>query len=286
MGNNYTQEGAAPQGKLGDAYSQVLPQISNSIGTLLPQFAQAQLAATQGTQGGYNQLNLDQLQKYGLSMAQQGQQITDSNAQAGAATNLKQLQGAGGDAARAGYQLNRDTNPDYYQAQDAASRGAASAVNAINLNGLSPGEAAATERANNQNLQGSGNLGLMNNTNAISNAMNFGGAFNSKVGLMNNAVGAASGAANSGAGNAGFNGVNVAMSQPNPSASSNFGMGSFNGANPNTSSGISGNTFGFTNSLLGNITSGNNALIGANATTGAAQIGANSPAAYLSAIPT
>ena len=81
-------------------------------------------------------------------------------------------------------------------AANAAVTGATQGVNAINLSGLSPGEAAATERANNQNLSSTGNLGLNNGTNAISNAMNFGGAFNSKLGLLNNATNAASTAAN------------------------------------------------------------------------------------------
>jgi len=81
-------------------------------------------------------------------------------------------------------------------ALSAAVNGATAGVNAINLNGLSPGESNAIERANNQGLSTSGNLGLNNPTNTLSNAANFGGAFNSKIGLMNNAVNSASGASN------------------------------------------------------------------------------------------
>lgn len=81
-------------------------------------------------------------------------------------------------------------------ATQAAVNGGTQAVNAINLNGLSPGEANATERSLNQNNTATGNLGLLNPTNTISNAMNFGGAFNSKIPLLNSAVGAAAGASN------------------------------------------------------------------------------------------
>lgn len=78
----------------------------------------------------------------------------------------------------------------------AANKGATSAINAINLNGLSPGEYNATERAINQGNTATGNLGVNNGTNTISNAMNFGGAFNNKLGVLNNTVGAATGASN------------------------------------------------------------------------------------------
>ena len=80
-------------------------------------------------------------------------------------------------------------------ALNAANQGATAAVNAINLNGLSPGEGNAIERSTNQGNIATGNLGLVNPTNTISNALNFGGAFNSKIPLMNAATNAATGAA-------------------------------------------------------------------------------------------
>lgn len=241
------------------AYQQYLPGIAQSTASSIPGLASAQLGATQATQPAYNALNLQQLQQYGLPTAQAGQAVTNSNALAGAQTNLNQITGAGGQAANAAVNLNRSANSDYYAAQDAASKGAASAVGAINLNGLSPGEQAATERANNQNLSGSGNLGLNNNTNTIANAMNFGGAFNSKVGLMNNAVGAASGAANSASGNGGVNAANIALGQPNVSTMGNFGTGTFTNTTPSTQNSATSNATSIGNSLLGNMTSANNA---------------------------
>lgn len=123
---------------------------------------------------------------------------------------LSSITGTGGQAATAAQTLNRNLNSDYYSTLDSASSGAKSAIGAINLGGLSPGEEAATERSLNQTNVGGGNLGLNNGTNIVSNAMNFGGAFNNKIGLMDNAVNTATGVANTAAGNAGFNPISVA----------------------------------------------------------------------------
>lgn len=284
MGDSYNQQAPETEASVLQAFQQYLPSLTSEISSGIPNIQQAELQAAQQTQPGYNALNLDQLQKYGVPEAQIGQEIAKSNALAGANTNLAQLNGSGGAAAKAAYGINRATNPDYYTAQDAASKGAADTVGAINLGGLSPGEEASIERSTNQNAVGTGNLGVLNPTNTISNAMNFGGAFNSKVGLMNNAVGAASGAANSAASNGGFNGVNVALGQPNVSTTSNFGTNQLTPASSTSSSGASGNAFNFAGGLMNNMNSNNNALIGANAQTGAAQIGANSPASYLGAV--
>ncbi len=193
------------------AYTQDLPGFMQVYNAQQTPSAQAQLAAQQATQPGYDALNLRELQQFGLPTANIQQQIANSNAQAGASTNLGLLNGAGGQAARTGQALNRELNPDYFRATEAASRGSADAVNAINLNGLSPGEAAAVERSGNKQFGASGNLGVMNNTNAITNAMNFGGAFNGKLGLMNNATNAAATAANAASSNAGYNAMGTAL---------------------------------------------------------------------------
>jgi len=83
-------------------------------------------------------------------------------------------------------------------AMAAANQGAVAGVNAINMNGLSPGEANAVERSTNQGNLATGNLGNSNATNAIGNAMNFGGAFNSKIPLLNASTNTATGVANAG----------------------------------------------------------------------------------------
>jgi len=279
MGSSYTQPAAQSTAGTLAAYQKYLPSLMQETANGIPGVAQGTLAGTQATEPAYNALNLSQLQQFGLPEAQVGQQIANSNAQAGAQTNLQQIQGAGGQAAAAAEALARGTNPDYYQAQDAASKGAASAVGAIDLGGLSPGEQAATERGMNQSNVGTGNLGVLNPTNTISNALNFGGAFNSKVGLMNNAVGAASGAANSAANNGGFNAVNVALGQPNTSTMSNFGTSAFSPTNSATGAGSAGNAFNFGSGLLGNLVSNQNQTMSSNT----AASNANSIPSYMSA---
>lgn len=260
------------------AYSQYLPGLLKETTAGIGPAAAATANASAQSQDVTDAANLAQLQKYAMPEAQIGQQVANSNAQAGAQTNLEQIQGAGGAAATAASNLNKSLNPDYYTAQDAASKGAAAGVNAINLNGLSPGEEAATERSLAQNNVGTGNLGLLNPTNTIANAMNFGGAFNNKLGLMNNAVGAATGAANSATSNGGFNATNVALGQPNTSTAGNFGTSMMTPTTSSTSAGSAGNVFNFGSGLLGNMTSSNNAMIGANAQLGTA----NSIPSYLS----
>jgi hypothetical protein len=237
------------QTQLWNAYGAYLPQLLGQTNQQTGSLAQQQLADTLGTQGGYNQLNLQQLLQYGLPLAQQGQQIQNSNALAGAGTNLAQLQGAGGNAAAYAQGLTNVLNP----ALSAANRGATSAIDAINLQGLSPGEFAATERAINQGNQGTGNLGLNNNTNTIANALNFGGAFNQKLGLMNQAVGGATGAAN--ASTAAINPTAVGLSQPNMSTQTNFGTTGMNFASPATQMPNTQSALNFGQSVLGGQTS-------------------------------
>jgi hypothetical protein len=216
-----------------NAYGQYIPQITGSVNSAGVPAAQTALAASEATQPGYNALNQAQLAQYALPAAQVGQNVASSNAQAGAASNLNLLQGTGGQAAQAGLAVNQATNPLYYQNAQGATNMTSNLLNAINLNGLSPGEYNATERAQNQGNQGTGNLGLNNNTNTIANAMNFGGAFNNKLGIAANAIGTANNTANTTAGNAGFNGVNTALGTSQTNQGTSFVNPTVQNVNPN-----------------------------------------------------
>jgi len=185
--------------QLYNAYTQYLPQVANANNNQLTPTAQTQLGAAQATNAGY-------------------QGLANSNTQAGGSSLASLLSGSGAQAAAAGQAVNQANNPGYYSniasatgLNNTSAGQATNLLNAINLNGLSPGEFNATQRAQNQGNAGTGNLGLNNNTNTINNAMNFGGAFNSKLGLLGNALGSATGVANSitgtanaAAGNAGY----------------------------------------------------------------------------------
>jgi hypothetical protein len=285
MGSTYAAPSNSPvpqsEAQLLQQYAQYLPGAAAATEGQIVPTAQATTNATINTEPQLNALNLQQLEQYALPEAQVGQQISNANALAGAQTNLNQLRGPGGQAASAAQTLNEQLNPDYYAAQNAASQGAASAVGAINLGGLSPGESAATERSLNENNVGTGNLGLLNPENTISNALNFGGAFNSKIGLMNQAVGAASGAAGTASSNAGLNPTNVALGQPNTSTLGNFGTSQLSPSNSTTSAGSAGNVFNFGSGLLNqssSLNSSNNALTGQ---LGSTAMNTGSPSTYL-----
>lgn len=109
--------------------------------------------------------------------------------------SLLQEGGPGREAAISGSDLMRELNPEYYSALQSAAGASQTGIDAsknllssIDLTGLSPGEYAAAERALNQSDTRSGNAGLINPTNTIKNALNFGGAFNTKLGLLQNAI--------------------------------------------------------------------------------------------------
>lgn len=130
------------------------------------------------------------------------------------------LTGAGADAAKAAANLSNNLNP----AQAASNNQATNLVNSINLNGLSGGENAAVERSLNQSNYATGNLGLDNATNAVSNAMNFGNALQAKRTALGSALQTAGGVASNQ--NTFVNPVGTAINSGN--TTSNFGLGTFN----------------------------------------------------------
>jgi hypothetical protein len=265
---------SSKQAKLWNTYATYLPQIMNETNAQETPSALAQLGATQATQPGYNALNWQQLNQYGLPLAQLGQQIQSSNALAGSQTLLNQLQGPGGQAAIYGTALNNALNP----AQQAANGQAANLVNSINLNGLSGGEQAAVERSLNQSNYATGNLGLDNATNAVSNAMQFGNALQAKRAALGSALGTATGVAS--AQNQQINPFSAAIGQPNPATQGNFGTGAFNQSNAGVGGANTSNVFGFGSGLLGNQTS----LSNAGTSASSAQSVANSMPSYIGSI--
>lgn len=208
MGNPFKNSaGKAPTidqsyGKMANAYLQYLPSITGASNQALINEDAAKMQSLQNI--------APQMRQLGIGDAQLQQQIAAQNAMAGAQSNVNLLRGAGGQAAIDATSLSRLTNPGYWNVQDNASRQAGNLLNSFNINGLSPGEYNATERAINQGGQGTGNLGLINNTNTLSNALNFGGAFNQKQALMGNAIGTANQTAQS-AMNNGLNPASIAL---------------------------------------------------------------------------
>jgi len=269
MGNPFSNSSGSPPpttqqlGDLYKAYTQFLPgvaQVTNNqtLPTALSNF-NANLATTPLN----NALNLQQLQQYALPTANVEQAVQRSNALAGANTNLAQTLGAGGANVLATNELNRLSNPNYTANADASARQSVNALNAINLNGLAPGEQNAVERSLNQSNNATGNLGVSNATNDVANAMNFGGAFNNKIGILNNTLGTASGVGNMLQNNGLGQTSAIALGQPAPSTASTFGAGTFgpNGQQAGSSAQSTANQF------LGGANQIANTQLGAQATS-------------------
>lgn len=199
-----------------DLYNQALPL---SLATLMNQVPGAvnQLAASANLANPlYTAGTLDQLGNYASGYQRAGANL----AQQQAASTANLLSGAGGIAAANAAALNSALNP----VQAAANQQAQNLLGSYNLRGLSPGEQNAVERGLAQSNQGTGNLGLQNATNTVSNAMNFGNALQQKQAGLANALNAATGVAS--AQNAQFNPVNFALGAGNTAG--NFGLGMFN----------------------------------------------------------
>jgi hypothetical protein len=212
--NQYAPQ-LTPQ-QLVDLYNNNLPQTASTVGgtaggldTALAQGAAA--ANPIFTQAGLGQLNTlaPGYQQAGANLATQ---------QAGSTLGL--LNGVGSSVANSAAALNNSLNP----VQGASNTQAQNLINSINLNGLSGGEQAATERSLNQSNYATGNLGLDNATNAVSNAMNFGNALQAKRTALGTALGVGTGVAS--AQNQQFNPVNTAIGSG--STASNFGLSTFN----------------------------------------------------------
>lgn len=199
-----------------DLYNQQLPTtLATTVGQA-PAVANTLAGAAAGSNPIYTQSVLSQLNNYAGGYQQAGGQL----AQMQGLTNADLIAGSGGLTALEGAGLNQLLNP----VQAASNTQAQNLVNSINLNGLSPGEYNAGERSLNQSNYATGNLGLDNATNSLSNAMNFGDMLSAKRAQLGSALGVAGGvSANQ---QTQVNPVGTALGAGN--TSTNFGLGTFN----------------------------------------------------------
>ena len=206
---------ATPQEML-QLYNTFLPQSLATTVNQAPATANVLAGSAAGANPIYTASGLNQLNTYAPGYAKAGTDLTQQQT-LGAADNLA---GAGGLYALMGAGLTNLLNP----AQAANNTQASNLVNSINLNGLSGGEQNAVERSLNQSNYASGNLGLDNATNAVSNAMNFGNALQAKRVALGNALGASNAVAQSQ--NTAFNPISAINTAGN--TATNFGLGTFN----------------------------------------------------------
>jgi hypothetical protein len=196
-------------------YGAALPAIANASGGAINPLSTSLASGAAAANPILSGSTLNQLSSMGTDYAATGANISNTND----LLNSGILGSGGAVLNNAAGNLLANSNP----AQNAANSQATNLVNSINLNGLTGGEQEAVERSLNQNLNGTGNLGLNNATNAVSNAMNFGSALQAKRAALGSALGTAVGV--SGQQNVNFNPVNTALSNP---SNTNFGLTQFN----------------------------------------------------------
>lgn len=246
MGGSYGTPRPENTGRMLQDYAQYLPSVLQATNSQAVPTAQANLAADQATAGGEAALNNQITGQYAPGLAAINSQIQNQQTQAGSNTINTQLNGAGGAAADSARNLLARDNPEYAKTIGSAATQSQNLLNSYNLKGLSPGEANAVERSTNQTNSATGNLGLSNPTNVVSNAMNFGQAFDAKRAALNTAIGTGNQTASTAIG--AFNPLTVATAQPSTSGitqlpTSNTGTAGSQGA-LQFGQGLMGNQFG------------------------------------------
>lgn len=222
--NNQSTPQLTPQ-QFVSLYQQALPStLATTVGQA-PATTSTLANAAAGANPIYTQSGLNQLNTLAGGYQNAGANLANSQAQSTA--NL--LAGPGANAAGAANNLVSQYDPTVASTNNQANN----LVNSINLNGLSGGEQAATERSLNQSNYATGNLGLDNATNAVANAMNFGNALQAKRTALGSALNTATGVTT--ANNNVFNPVTTATNSGN--TSTNFGLGTFNPTQANSTTG-------------------------------------------------
>lgn len=212
---------ATPQQMLA-MYNQYLPSSLATVSNQNAPVTNSMAGAAANANPIYTASGLNQLNSYAPGYANAGNNLTQQQS-LGAYNNLT---GAGGLSAVAGAGLTNLLNP----AQAANNTQATNLVNSINLNGLSGGEQAAAERSLNQSNYATGNMGLDNATNAVSNAMNFGQQLQAKRAALGSALSTAQGVASGQ--NTAFNPTQYIAQSGN--TSNNFGLSQFNPTQANS----------------------------------------------------
>jgi hypothetical protein len=159
------------------AYSKYLPQFMQALGSQLTPFAQAQLGAQQATGPASVDLT-NQLNKQ-LQVGQAG-------------ADLATLQGPGSQLISEAQKQQRQIDPEYYGAREAAGSQLKNLLDSISVKGLSGSERAETERYLNQSNASRG-LETPTSTSTIENAATFGSALQAKRNALSQALNTATG---------------------------------------------------------------------------------------------
>lgn len=213
------------------AYMKNIPGLLSATTAGAGDMAKGDLATAQAVTPGYNQLAID-------SINNDAGRIADAQNK----VNTGILEGSGATTAAAAKALQDKINPEYAGVREAGATQSKNLLNSINLNGLSGGERAEVERSLGKSQTATGNLGLDNATNAVSNAMSFGDRLTQKRAELSSAI------------NTGTNFMNTQSSAvPNPVATAFSGptgaAGNFTATAPTSSN----SALGFGQNALGSV---------------------------------
>ena len=201
------------------AYSQYLPELLRVTSSNILPMEQAKLQASRATSPGYAQVQSDIYRRFGPQNAHTASEVDRINRLGAANADLAVLSGPGRAVISQADQLARMIDPEFYATRAAASGQLQNLLGSYDLSGLSGGESAAAERATNLYNEGSG-LTNPSATRTISNAMQFGDAFERKRQSLAQAIGAATSFLPSS--RSGFDPVQTALGRPSQNNGSNF----------------------------------------------------------------
>lgn len=232
------------------AFIQGLPGLMQATNAQITPAAQAQLGASTAVAGPTNQLATNLANQYLPQLAQLGSNVANQGAQNAASTATTAVQNNGTQLASAERAADMAAHPEYYSNLNTASNKMNELLGSINLNGLSPGQAAAVERPLNQANAQTGNVNVPSATNTVTNALNYGAAYTAKQNQLSDALKTATGflpSTQSSFVNPNQDTLTAAAAGANPST--NVGISQFQGINGNAGS----NANNLATSFLGNI---------------------------------
>src|SRR6266550_583750 len=221
MGDPAAKSGTGLSSDVINTVMQNLPQYMNLVNSQLKPQAESELAASQATSPGYQELLTKLYEQYAPRLAEAGSKAEAVSRKGTAATDVELLQGAGGQAASKLGDL----------------------LGSINLNNANP----EAERLISQENARSGNASVSSATGTVSNALSFGNELQKRRDALGSAINIASNFLQPSSGS--FNSTNIALGK----GPTGTGLSEFGGINrtQNQAIGVGNSLTGTTAGLVG-----------------------------------
>lgn len=172
------------------SYVKYLPQYLQATGNATGPYEQSLVDARGSTDPQNLALNESLLKYFGPRLSAIGTQIQGQEAQGQAQNELNVVQGSGGDLARAGLNLNKEIDPEYYATRAAGAQKLQDLLGVQDPSRLTGSEMANVERGLNRTNNTNGVSNVPASSSAINNAMTFGSALDQKRNTLLNTINA------------------------------------------------------------------------------------------------